>query len=300
MVSAQQPHGLKELFTHYPDSVLAVSLCDEILYANPAGLRLLCRMQDYQGYLPPVLRVHHGYNQPVCTRDIAGTDMMLEIKCQNILWQESHVRLLTVCDRTQVIQRQRELEQLAYSDELTGLYNRRGLDIEVQRLQARANHLQQKINVLFVDVNGLKQINDALGHGSGDAALLETAEVIRQGFPDHAVKARIGGDEFAIFLVEDTRQPVHTCIDAIQSTLNRINNQSSRPYRLSLSIGMSQYYPGQVFDYQQLLKLADQNMYRAKSEFDVVQAAPRGQHAAPLHLVAVKSGKQAEIASLYA
>lgn len=300
METALQPHSLKALFTHYPDSVLVVSLSDEILYANPAGLRLLCRLPDYRGFLPPVLRVHNGHNQPVCLRDIAGSDLLLEIKCQNIIWQETHVRLLTLCDRTQFLQQQRELEQLAYSDELTGLSNRRGLDVQVKRLQTRATHRQQKINVLFIDVNGLKQINDTLGHEAGDAALLETAEVIRMCFPQHALKARLGGDEFAVFLLEDPRQPVHACVDTIQHTLNRLNHQPGRPYRLSISMGMSQYYPGQVFDYQQLIKLADQNMYRAKANCDVVPIVTREEQTAPLQVLAVNTARQTELAGLYA
>ena len=163
MHTTPQNNGLNELFAHYPDSVLIINLCDEVLYANSSALRLLCRLPDYQGYLPPVLRVLNGEHQPISLHDIAGNEIILEIKCQNIIWQDTHVKLLTLCDRTRVMQRQRELEQLVYRDELTGLYNRRGLDAQVQRLQAQSLHLQQKLNVLFIDVNGLKQINDKLG-----------------------------------------------------------------------------------------------------------------------------------------
>ena len=247
MDALQKPHDLQFLFDRFHDSVLIVDLCDEILYANPLAMRLLCRLPDHHGYLPPVLRALDGKHEVVSLHDLAGTELFVEIKCQDLVWRDDHVKLLTVCDRTRVMQRQRQLEQLVYRDELTGLYNRRGMDIEVRRLQSQANALQQVLNVFFIDVNGLKQINDKLGHSIGDAALLETAEVIRHGFGSHAVKARIGGDEFAVFLFDDPQWPAHYCMEMIQARLKRINKQPGRPYCLSLSIGMSQYRPGQVF-----------------------------------------------------
>ena len=300
MDTAQQPHALNELFACYPDSVLMVNLCDEILYANPPALRLLCRLPDYQGYLPPVLRVLNGQHQPLSLHDIADNEIIVEIKCQNVVWQDSHVKLLTLCDRTRLIQRQRELEKLVYCDELTGLYNRRGLDAQVKRLQLDTRHLQQKYNVLFIDVNGLKQINDTLGHRCGDAALLETGEVIRLGFGGEAIKARIGGDEFAVLQREDPQRPVQDCIDVINNCLNRLNNQLGRAYRLSLSIGISQYFPGHVFDFQQLMQLADQNMYRAKAESDVLQPSSVRQQKPALHVVALTDADNAETATIYA
>lgn len=298
MDALQRPHDLHHLFDRFLDCVLVVNLHDEIQYANPLALRLLCRLPDHQGCLPPVLRVLDGLHELVSLHDIAGSELFLEIKCQDIVWRDSHVKLLTVCDRTRVLQRQRELEQLVYRDELTGLYNRRGMDIEVKRLQTRANALKRKLNVLFIDVNGLKQINDRLGHATGDAALLETADVIRQGFGEHAISARIGGDEFAVFLLDDPYQPVHHCVDTIQDCLDRINGQEARPYRLSLSIGMSHYLPGQVFDFKRLIKQADQNMYRAKTEIDPVPIIPSYEQTTVLHLSTIKPANRMDKAGL--
>jgi len=291
MDALQRPHDLHHLFDRFLDCVLVVNLCDEILYANPLGLRLLCRLPDHQGYLPPVLRALDGKHEMVSLHDLAGTEIFIEIKCQNLVWRDNHVKLLTVSDRTRDMQRQRELEQLVYRDELTGLYNRRGMDIEVRRLQARANALQQKLNLMFIDVNGLKQINDRLGHAAGDAALLETAEVIRQGFGEHAISARIGGDEFAVFLLDDPALPVHRCVLTIQDCLNRINKHEGRSYRLSLSIGQSQYSPGEVFDFKNLIRQADQNMYRAKTEVDPIPIISDCQQTSVLHLSAVQGAR---------
>lgn len=274
MGARHPPHDLHQLFSQYIDCVLLVNLNDEILYANPAALRLLCRITDRHGYLPPILRTLNDQEALVKLRDLADTELYLEIKSHCISWQERHVKLINICDRTQSMQRLRELEQLVYRDELTGLFNRRGMELEVRQLLSRANSLQRKLNVLFIDVNGLKQINDNLGHTTGDAALLETAAAIREGFGEQAIAARIGGDEFGVFLLEDAELPLQRCVETIQNRLDRINQHKVRSYRLSLSIGMSQYTPGQVFDFKQLIKQADQNMYRAKTIIDPVPSMP--------------------------
>lgn len=292
MDALQKPHDLHQLFDHFLDSVLVVNLSDEILYANPLALRLLCRLPDHQGYLPPVLQALDGRHELVSLHDLAGTELFLEIKCQSIVRGDTHVKLLIISDRSRERRRQRELERLVYRDELTGLFNRRGMDIEVRRLQTRANTLHRKLNVLFIDVNGLKQINDRLGHTAGDAALLETADVIRLGFGESAVSARIGGDEFVVFLLDDPSLPVQHCVETIQDCLDRINSHEARRYRLSLSIGMSRYSPGQVFDFKRLIKQADQNMYRAKTKIDPIPVIPDHKQTTVLHLAAVKTASQ--------
>lgn len=300
METQHQAHELKMIFDNFLDSVLMVNLGDEILYANPPARRLLCRLPDHQGYLPPVLRILDGRHEMVNLRDVAGSEFYLEIKCQHIIWQDNHVKMLTLCDRTRLMLHQRELEQLVYRDELTGLYNRRGMDIEVKRLRARANDLQTKLLVLFIDVNGLKQINDRLGHTIGDAALLETAEVIREGFGEHAIQVRIGGDEFAVFMLENVCRPIEQFVEKVKHHLDHINSQAGRAYRLSLSIGMSQYSPGQVFDFKRLLNQADQNMYRAKVETDVVPDNTHLQRTTGLRLTALQSGHNTDTGNLYA
>lgn len=297
---AQLSNDLHQIFGRSMDSVVVTSLSDEILYANPPALRLLCRLQDHHGYLPPVLHSLEGTHDAVRVADLAGTELYLEIKSQNIVWRDSQVKLITVCDRTRVMQRQRELEQLVYRDELTGLHNRRGMDIEVRRLQSQAIRQNKKLHVLFIDVNGLKQINDRLGHHMGDAALLETADVIRRGFGAETIAARIGGDEFALFLLEDSEQSIQQSVVHLQDCLDNANSMSERPYRLALSIGMSQYSPGQIFDFKQLMLQADQNMYRAKSKRDPASVVPDYTRASLLHLAIANTAEKMEEVRIYA
>ena len=92
------------------------------------------------------------------------------------------------------------LDQLAHQDPLINLPNRRGFMRELERLIARVDRYGISAAMLFVDVDGLKMINDTLGHRAGDEALIQMAALLAKGVRHSDVVARIGGDEFGIFL----------------------------------------------------------------------------------------------------
>lgn len=262
---------IKELFARYTDYVLVVNSYDEVLYANSSAVRFLCRLKRPGGYSPTVLRVFEGHYPSISLYDVVGDEINLEVNCTELVWQDQAAKLLIMSDRTEAVQRQRELEQMVYRDELTGLCNRRGLEQQTRKLIECAKSQQQKINVLFIDVNRLKKINDTLGHVSGDKALQETSAVIMQCLGENSVCARIGGDEFAVFQLVDPTHPFGDVIEHIEDKLEELNSRGDRLFELSLSIGMSQYSPEEKFDLARLLRQADRNMYLAKDGYDVVQ-----------------------------
>ena len=100
----------------------------------------------------------------------------------------------------QLEQRVEQLDQLAHQDSLIDLPNRRGFLRELERLIARAKRYDAKGAMLFVDVDGLKAINDSFGHRAGDQALIQVAGLLASGIRKSDVCARIGGDEFGILL----------------------------------------------------------------------------------------------------
>src|SRR5436190_23499793 len=105
--------------------------------------------------------------------------------------------------RSQVAQLQQRVEQLdhlAHQDSLIDLPNRRGFLRELERLIARVSRYDSQGAMLFVDVDGLKTINDTLGHRAGDEALIQVADVLSNGVRKSDVCARIGGDEFGLLL----------------------------------------------------------------------------------------------------
>src|SRR5205085_6171671 len=114
---------------------------------------------------------------------------------------------------------QTELGNLALQDELTGLYNRRGFLALAERQLKLARRSGRSLLLFFIDVDGLKDINDAFGHGEGDAALKCTAEALETTFRDSDVIARFGGDEFAALAIEASGQSEGSIRDCLTEYL---------------------------------------------------------------------------------
>ncbi len=157
-----------------------------------------------------------------------------------------------------------ELRSLSLTDDLTGLYNRRGFFTLVQQQLRVASRLEKNVVLFGVDMDELKQINDTCGHQTGDTAIRDAADIIRKNFRESDVIARIGGDEFAVFMIENIDiDPVRLGL-RLQDILKIYNSQGTRPYTLSLSIGMTRQDPRQPSSIEDMLHSADQDMYEKK------------------------------------
>jgi diguanylate cyclase (GGDEF)-like protein len=123
--------------------------------------------------------------------------------------------------------------------------------------------------VLFVDIDGLKSINDAYGHAEGDHALRDAAAVLRGAVRRTDVVARLGGDEFAVLLVGRdgagvTPRGAEIATARLHDTFVRQSAARRRPYTLSASIGASHFDPGDPAPLETLLQQADEEMYARK------------------------------------
>jgi diguanylate cyclase (GGDEF)-like protein len=158
---------------------------------------------------------------------------------------------------------QLELSSLALTDELTGLYNRRGF-LCLSEEQLKLAHRAGCDIVLFsVDVDGLKQINDSFGHSEGDCALIRTAEVLRMTFRDSDILARFGGDEFTALAIEASGYSKATILARLRENLETVRTRELR-YPLSLSVGVAQFTSFAKSSIAELAIQADQAMYQAK------------------------------------
>ncbi|MFL5582375.1 MAG: GGDEF domain-containing protein [Gemmatimonadaceae bacterium] len=167
------------------------------------------------------------------------------------------------------VERQRlhnELRGLTLVDELTSLYNRRGFMALALAELRLANRMRHAVAQLFIDLDGLKDINDTLGHVEGDRALVETAELLRSTFRDSDVIARLSGDEFAV-LVVDAREPApEVMVRRLREQLAERNLRPGRRWTLSLSVGMATYDPSAPCTVEELMARADAWMYAQKRE----------------------------------
>ena len=170
-----------------------------------------------------------------------------------------------VRDVTETQLARQQLEFMAHHDLLTRLPNRSLFGDRLQEALLRAKRRGTRVALLFFDLDGFKQVNDTLGHATGDRLLQWVARQARSAVRDMDTVARLGGDEFAV-LVEDIDTPVGAAAVAqrLLESLDQPYVDGERPIPTSASIGIS-LYPTDGLDPDGLLKAADLAMYRAKS-----------------------------------
>ena len=163
-----------------------------------------------------------------------------------------------------VAERTQQLHHLAHHDPLTQLPNRRQLAARLSAALARAAANQQRVALLFVDLDNFKSINDTLGHNFGDRVLQAITERLRTATGARALLARLGGDEFTV-LMEDVRssEEVEERAAALVATLQQPLLVDGRILSTSASIGAS-LYPDHATDPDALLRAADVALFRAK------------------------------------
>jgi len=158
---------------------------------------------------------------------------------------------------------QAELGNLALTDELTGLYNRRGFMAMAERQMRLGRRTGRGMLLFMMDVDGLKQINDSFGHLEGDRVLKRTAEVLEETFRDSDVIARQGGDEFAVLAIEAAGHCERTIQTRLFDGMDSINAEQSH-YEISLSLGFARFDPRNCTSIEKLMAKADQAMYEQK------------------------------------
>src|SRR5437588_10830408 len=156
------------------------------------------------------------------------------------------------------------LQSLSLVDELTGLYNRRGfLAITEQHLTSIRRN--QKIPViLYADLDGLKVINDSLGHHEGDRALVKAAEIFKETFRSSDIIARIGGDEFVVLAAIGPEESAEFLTNRLQENFKAASAQWNHSYDLSVSVGLAHFDDDEGHSIEELMALADRAMYENK------------------------------------
>ena len=153
-----------------------------------------------------------------------------------------------------------EIRQLSLTDDLTNLNNRRGFFVLGEpALRAERDH-GRSCGVAFLDMDGLKRVNDLHGHDVGDELIVDMARVLRDTLGTNAILARIGGDEFCVFFTDFEEGP-ETWREHLFAAFRSFNDAGGRPYRLSASIGVLHVPAASVEPLDELLARADELMY---------------------------------------
>lgn len=158
------------------------------------------------------------------------------------------------------------LQHLVSHDDLTGLYNRRRLEQQLEIAVLRARKKQRLSALLYIDLDYFKVINDAEGHVTGDNLLIEVANILRHEIGLNDVLARVSADEYAILLENVTEAAALEAAERLRKILDDYHYHSNdRTYHIGASIGVAVIQPGEVASASEILARADQACYVAKT-----------------------------------
>jgi diguanylate cyclase (GGDEF)-like protein/PAS domain S-box-containing protein len=169
---------------------------------------------------------------------------------------ESVISFIDITERKAM---EEKLKEMSLFDPLTGLYNRAFFEEEMKRL---ADERHGPLSIIVCDINGLKLVNDTMGHNKGDELVKDTARLLKRCFRSSDITSRIGGDEFAVLLPQSSESVVRECIRRLRRAIERYN-ESSTGFGLSVSTGYA-VEDGPSTDVNAVFKRADDAMYKEK------------------------------------
>jgi diguanylate cyclase (GGDEF)-like protein len=158
-----------------------------------------------------------------------------------------------------------KLHAASVTDDLTGIFNRRGFLTMADKRVKMADRAKESLFLLYADLDNMKWINDHLRHKTGDNALRETADLLRNTFRQSDIIGRLGGDEFAVLLADkqgtDSEDAV---VERFEENIRTLNRQPDRRYQLSISVGVTRYDSRFPCSIEELMSRADALMYECK------------------------------------
>ncbi len=195
---------------------------------------------------------------PLCAKE--NDQIPVESRITRRKWKGKEAFYIIARDIIERKKTEARLEYMSTHDLLTGLFNRNFFETELQRLQ---NSRSYPITILIADVDGLKSVNDSLGHPAGDTLLKASAQIFSSSFRPDDIVSRIGGDEFCVLLPNTDQTAGQHILQRVMENIKQYNdNHTELPIRLSIGLatGMKEHRLNKVF------VQADHSMYRVKEE----------------------------------
>jgi diguanylate cyclase (GGDEF)-like protein/PAS domain S-box-containing protein len=283
----------EQLFSAAPEGIVVLDVRDRVVRVNR-------KFEEMFGYsieealgrtineliVPPDLRAEAlaltrrvaegGYVETEsvrCTRD--GTLLQVSILGTPVVVNGDQVAVYGIYRDISVQKAAEEtLRRLSTTDELTGLYNRRGFFMLAEQQRRLAIRRRAELLLLYIDIDDFKDVNDEHGHVEGDRVLADIGDLLRRCYRDSdivarvddgsGIMARMGGDEFVVLAVDPGEDGARILVSRLRERLAEYNRTRSAPYELSLSIGAVRVMPDPDVTLDSLLAAADRQMYEGK------------------------------------
>ena len=172
--------------------------------------------------------------------------------------------IVTYTDISERKQLEEELKKLARIDSLTGCYNRRyGLELLDRQLKL-SHRSKSPLLLAFLDIDNFKDINDTFGHNEGDEVLKEVAGLFQSTLREIDIICRMGGDEFLLIFPDNSLKDASLIRERLNKNLTELNHSLKKPYKIDLSIGLSEYNSDNPLPMDELIRIADEKMYEEK------------------------------------
>ncbi len=256
--------SLRQLILSNADGMVVTDSQGTVLFVNPAAERILGRTsyellgRSFEFPLTP------GQRQELEVEVGEGERIVAEMQVVETKWRREKAFLATLRDISELKDLQEELRELSLVDPLTGVYNRRGFSTLARQQFKTAQRMGRRMYLFFMDLDELKHINDTLGHSQGDRAIREAASVLKATFRESDILGRWGGDEFVALAMETDEEGSRAVLKRLRQNLEDWNTDTSRPYKLSLSVGTAEFNPDRPTTLEDLLAQADARMYEYK------------------------------------
>ena len=281
---AEKEKRYRELFDYGQSMICIHNIEGVIMTVNPAALNSLGYTNEevvgrnIRDFMPEEVRQQFaGYLRQIRYEGISDGAFALTAKNgKRVIWKYQSIVVAepgktpyvlgNAQDITKLLEAKDELRNLSLTDDLTGLYNRRGFLTMVEQQIKLERHAgtARGLTLMFADMDGLKEINDKFGHEAGSEAIIALANIMRSVLRDADLIARWGGDEFVILTVGT--QPGHgeMMVKRILKKVDAYNLASGKPFELACSIGVATVPLGGEGTFESVLDTADRAMYAEK------------------------------------
>ena len=226
------------------DTLQDVRFADNPLVTGPPDIRFYagCPLKSVEGYK-------------------LGTLCLIDTKPRTLTEDD----FASLRDLAGMAEQELAVVQLATLDELTGISNRRGFEVLAQKALNVCERNKSRAVLVFIDLDGFKQINDQFGHCEGDKALQVFSESMRATWRDSDIFARLGGDEFVVLLTDSTLERASKSITRLREFIAQSNASEDRGYSIGFSEGIVEVTPERGMTVAELIEKADTQMYQAKA-----------------------------------